>query len=220
MLIGDARERPGDVPTVHPSLGLGAAGYVSKRFLTGRQRPYPPPAIEIHCPVAGDPVEPGREARPTGVEGSRRPPDTHERILDQLLGQRGVPQHPDSRSVYRPRVTVVELRERPFVPSSYAAYQLLVLHNPHYRSKHLPPGSPMLASQATLRPPPHQPQNYPTTSTGSPLPGPHPKHMIVPSTASWPFTLRYVRKDAARRFVWGNVRHLSMVARTFERVTR
>src|SRR5688572_910815 len=61
MLIGDARERPGDVPTVHPSLRLGAAGHVSKRFLTGRQRPYPPPAIEIHCPVSGDTVEPGRE---------------------------------------------------------------------------------------------------------------------------------------------------------------
>src|SRR5688572_32381268 len=38
-LIRDARERPGDVPTVHPSLGLGATGHVSKRFLAGRQGP-------------------------------------------------------------------------------------------------------------------------------------------------------------------------------------
>jgi len=76
----------------------------------------------------------------------------------------------------------------------------------------------MLAGQTTLRP--HQPQNHLSGSTGSPLPGPHPKQEIVPSTASWPIILRYVRNRAARRIVPGNVRHLSIVTRTFERVTR
>src|SRR5215203_7287941 len=131
MLIGDARKRPGDVPTVHPSLGLRAAGHVSKGFIAGREGPYLPPAIEIHSPVAGDPVEPGRETRPTRVERSRRPPDTHEGVLDQLLGQGGIPKHPDARGVNRPRVTVVELRERLVVPFRYPAYQRFVLHSPH-----------------------------------------------------------------------------------------
>src|SRR5215210_6123589 len=142
--------------------------------------------MEIHSPVAGDSVEPGRETRPTRVESSRRPPDTYEGVLDQLLGQGGIPKHPDARGVYRPRVTLVELRERPVVPFRYPAYHLLVLHSPHHRSKHLPPGSSMLAGQTTLQPPPHQPQNHLYGPTGSPRPG----QGVVPSTASWPITLR------------------------------
>jgi hypothetical protein len=59
----------------------------------------------------------------------------------------------------------------------------------------------MLAGQATLRHPSNQPQNYPTPSTGSSHPGPLPKHMTVPSTASWQITLRYLRNDAAQWFV-------------------
>jgi hypothetical protein len=70
----------------------------------------------------------------------------------------------------------------------------------------------MLAGQATLRHPSNQPHNYLTTSTGSPLPGPHPKHMTVPSTASWPITLRYLRKDAAQWFVLNRVRRLGTEA--------
>src|ERR687896_1777466 len=102
MLFGDARERTGDVPTVHPSLGLRTAGHVSKGLLAGREGPYLPPAIEIHSPVAGDPVEPGRETRPSRVKRSRRPPDTHEGVLDQLLRQVGIPQEPYPGSIYRP----------------------------------------------------------------------------------------------------------------------
>src|ERR687896_54942 len=148
MLFGDARERTGDVPTVHPSLGLRTAGHVSKGLLAGREGPYLPPAIEIPSPVAGDPVEPGRETRPARVERTSRPPDTHEGILDQFLGKGGIPEHPDARGIDRPRVTVVELRERPFVPFRYPAYQLFVLHSTHYRAKHLPPTRESRASSS------------------------------------------------------------------------
>src|SRR5215211_2296581 len=139
VLLGDQRERPGYIPAIHTALGLWATGHVSKRLLSDRDRPYPPPPVEVHSPVARDPIQPGRKTRPPGVERSRRPPDTREGVLDQLLGQGSIPKHPDACGVYRPRVAVVQLRERPVIPFRYPAYQLFVPHDSHYGSKHLPP---------------------------------------------------------------------------------
>jgi hypothetical protein len=109
MLLRDARERPGHVPAIDARLGLEATGDRSQRFVADRYGPDPSPASQVDNPVADDSVKPGGEARPSWVERCRPSPDTDEGVLDQLLGQVGVPQKPDPRSVHRARVAVVEL---------------------------------------------------------------------------------------------------------------
>src|SRR5919107_3881436 len=102
MLLRDARERPGHVPAIYACLGLRSTGHVSKRILSAREGPYLAPAINIHRPIAGDPVEPGCEARPACVEGSRPSPDVGEGVLNQLLRQVSIPQQPYPGSIDRP----------------------------------------------------------------------------------------------------------------------
>src|SRR5918997_2989602 len=139
VLVGDARERACQVPTVYARLRLRTAGYGSQRVLPDGDRSYSAPSVEIHGAVAGDAVEPGREPRPFRLERFCPPPDAGEGVLDQLLGQLRVAEQPKSRGVHRTRVAVVELQEGPLVASRYPADQGLIPCNLHLRVKRLLP---------------------------------------------------------------------------------
>src|SRR5918997_5716335 len=64
VLVRDAGERPGQVPTIHAGLRLRTAGYGVQRVLPDELRAYPAAPVEINGSVASDAVEPGRETRP------------------------------------------------------------------------------------------------------------------------------------------------------------
>src|SRR5215210_4403176 len=153
MLAGDARESGSHVPGVHGLLGPRPSGEGIEPTIAGGPGPGPPPPIHVRRPIAGDTVQPRREARAGGVEGRRVAPDAREGILDQLLGQLCVAQQPHPRGVHRPRVTVVEFRERLLVPTGYQAQQVLVSSVPYLPAD--APFCPILSFHPSDRKPPN-----------------------------------------------------------------
>lgn len=126
MLLRNLRERLSHVPSVYLLLRLRAAGDRVRWIIFGGWGPHLPPSSQVHCPIAGDPVEPGREARTSGIERSRLLPDFREGVLDHLFGKLRISQKPESCCVHGPGISIVEFRESPLVAPRHPAHQVLI----------------------------------------------------------------------------------------------
>ena len=78
--------------------------------------------------AAGNDVQVGADAGPSGIKPRCRQPKPHEGLLYHLLGQPRVPEYLQAEAVQAPAVPAVKLRHGGFdFPGGYLGYQLCLL---------------------------------------------------------------------------------------------